>query len=57
LTRCAGGEKGKNACKGDGGAPLVCESEKGNLKNSFIVKKTLWKLKNKHLFLKCDDAV
>jgi secreted trypsin-like serine protease len=32
FSRCAGGEKGKDACKGDGGAPLVCESEKGNLK-------------------------
>jgi secreted trypsin-like serine protease len=33
FTRCAGGEKGKDACKGDGGAPLVCQSEKGNFKN------------------------
>ena len=22
---CAGGEEGKDACKGDGGSPLVCE--------------------------------
>jgi hypothetical protein len=22
---CAGGEEGKDSCKGDGGAPLVCQ--------------------------------
>lgn len=22
---CAGGEEGKDACKGDGGSPMVCE--------------------------------
>ena len=26
---CAGGEKGKDACDGDGGAPLVCEAKSG----------------------------
>ena len=24
---CAGGEEGKDACDGDGGAPLVCQSK------------------------------
>ena len=24
---CAGGETGKDSCDGDGGAPLVCQSE------------------------------
>lgn len=24
---CAGGEEGKDACKGDGGGPMVCESK------------------------------
>ena len=24
---CAGGEEGKDACEGDGGAPLVCQSK------------------------------
>merc|ERR1712020_480125 len=27
---CAGGEAGKDACDGDGGSPLVCQSEEGN---------------------------
>ncbi len=27
---CAGGVKGKDACDGDGGAPLVCQSREGN---------------------------
>ena len=26
---CAGGEIGHDSCKGDGGAPLVCEAEVG----------------------------
>lgn len=26
---CAGGEERKDACEGDGGAPLVCESNQG----------------------------
>ena len=26
---CAGGEIGHDSCKGDGGAPLVCEAEDG----------------------------
>ena len=26
---CAGGEEGKDACDGDGGAPLVCEGASG----------------------------
>ena len=26
---CAGGEIGKDSCKGDGGAPLVCEAGDG----------------------------
>ena len=26
---CAGGEKGKDSCEGDGGAPLVCETGNG----------------------------
>ena len=26
---CAGGELGKDACDGDGGAPLVCEGASG----------------------------
>jgi len=27
---CAGGEQGKDACTGDGGSPLVCQSETGH---------------------------
>merc|ERR1712012_378360 len=27
---CAGGEAGKDSCDGDGGAPLVCQSNQGN---------------------------
>ena len=27
---CAGGEQGKDACDGDGGAPLVCQSKDNN---------------------------
>lgn len=27
---CAGGEAGKDACDGDGGAPLVCQAQEGN---------------------------
>lgn len=27
---CAGGEQGKDACDGDGGAPLVCKSNSGH---------------------------
>ncbi len=27
---CAGGETGKDACDGDGGAPLVCQAKEGN---------------------------
>ena len=27
---CAGGEPGKDACDGDGGAPLVCQAKEGN---------------------------
>jgi len=27
---CAGGEQGKDACEGDGGAPLVCEGMSGH---------------------------
>jgi secreted trypsin-like serine protease len=26
---CAGGEQGKDACEGDGGAPLVCQGMTG----------------------------
>ncbi len=27
---CAGGEEGKDACDGDGGAPLVCQAQSGH---------------------------
>ena len=28
---CAGGQKGVDTCKGDGGSPLVCEEEPGGV--------------------------
>ncbi|XP_023035635.1 phenoloxidase-activating factor 2 isoform X2 [Drosophila willistoni] len=36
---CAGGEKGKDTCKGDGGSPLVCpiKGEKNRFKSAGIV--------------------
>ena len=34
---CAGGESGKDACKGDGGSPLVCQSNDGPMQVVGIV--------------------
>ena len=36
---CAGGEEGKDACDGDGGAPLVCKATTGRW---FVVGLVAW---------------
>ena len=34
---CAGGEEGKDACKGDGGGPLVCQVDDGSMELAGLV--------------------
>ncbi|KAK8400849.1 hypothetical protein O3P69_002539 [Scylla paramamosain] len=34
---CAGGEAGKDACKGDGGGPLACEGPDGRYQLAGVV--------------------
>eukprot|EP00094_Tigriopus_californicus_P001269 TCALIF_01230-PA protein Name:"Similar to OVCH2 Ovochymase-2 (Bufo japonicus)" AED:0.63 eAED:0.64 QI:0/0/0/0.5/1/1/6/0/430 len=41
---CAGGELGKDACNGDGGAPLVCQSES---KRWFVMGLVAWGVDNR----------
>jgi secreted trypsin-like serine protease len=41
---CAGGEKGKDACKGFGGGPLVCRTtDKRHVQVRSLTKLEIWK--------------